>query len=73
MTDFSYYGIWTDGKDIFYSSSAGQFVLDKETSTWVAKTWSGFIPTTGEYIWSDGENTYYSTITSQYILGYIEK
>lgn len=59
--------IWTDGENIYYSDGSKQYVLDKETSTWKVKTWSGYTP---EYarIWTDGKNIYYSQYENQYVL-----
>lgn len=69
----SLYGdcIWTDGENIYYSSSGTgtpQYILDKSTSTWSAKTWSGLTSFNGNYVWTDGENIYYSSYTDQYVL-----
>lgn len=32
--------IWTDGNNVYYSESTNQYILDKETSTWVEKNWN---------------------------------
>lgn len=37
-----------------------QYVLDRETDTWIEKDWNGFEPEDSFMIWSDGFNTYYS-------------
>ena len=50
---------WTDGTNIYYSSGSNQYVLDKTTSTWSAKTWSGIDTFFGYNIWTDGDNIYY--------------
>ena len=68
MTEFDGGRIWTDGENIYYSGSEGQYVLNRETSTWESKTWSGVTSIAGEYIWTDGENIYYSALTAQYKL-----
>lgn len=53
--------IWYDRDNIYYSNRSTQYVFDKETNTWVDKTWSG---TTwylaGSCMWTDGENLYSS-------------
>ncbi len=59
--------LWTDGVDIYYSRGI-QYVLNKETSTWVEKTWGGLYPSHGYYVWTDGENVYCSDDEKQYIL-----
>ena len=58
--------IWTDGSDIYYSDASNQYVLDKSTSTWSAKTWSGLTNFVGMRIWTDGSNIYYSDQSNQY-------
>ena len=60
--------VWTDGDNIYYSLNANQYVFDKSTSTWNAKTWSGLTSFFGNNVWTDGTNIYYSNTTSQYIL-----
>ena len=60
--------IWTDGTNIYYSYASSHYVLDKATSTWEKKTWSGLTSFYGSDIWTDGINTYYSKNTSQYVL-----
>ena len=57
---FSGSRVWTDGTDIYYSSSTDQYVLDKATSTWVAKTWQGLTSFYGSLVWKDGDHIYYS-------------
>ncbi len=68
FTSFSGTNIWTDGKDIYYSSGSNQYVLHKATSTWSAKTWNGLTSFTGNSIWTDGENIYYSSGSVQRVL-----
>lgn len=71
LTNFNGMDIWNDGENIYYSggSESSQYVLDKATSTWSAKTWtSTYKNFQGRYVWSDGENIYYSASTNQYIL-----
>ena len=53
--------IWTDGDNIYYSSSSTQYVLDKATSTWTTKTWNGLTSFDGSRVWTDGDIIYYST------------
>jgi hypothetical protein len=72
-TDFSGDYIWSDGTNIYYSYEIYQKVLDKSTSTWVDKTWSGItysgvINFSAEYVWSDGTHIYYSNSKRQYVL-----
>ena len=68
LTNFYGENIWTDGKNIYYSSSSNQYVLDKSTSTWSTKTWTGLTSFTGNYIWTDGDNIYYSYGSNQHML-----
>ena len=63
-TSFNASYIWTDGDNIYYSVNTKQYVLNKSTSTWETKTWSGLTDFSGEYIWTDGDNIYYSPGTS---------
>ena len=70
--------IWTYKGNIYYSEDSvangtsmsqsihRQYILDKETSTWIEKTWNGYTSFDGMYIWNDEENVYYSNGTSQY-------
>ena len=60
--------IWTDGTDIYYSDGSSQYVLDKSTSTWSAKTWNGSNGFYGTEVWTDGTDIYYSGGSSQYVL-----
>jgi hypothetical protein len=73
FTNVSGYRIWSDGTDIYYSSNTTQKVLDKSTSTWIDKTWSGItykgnVAFDGNNIWSDGAHIYYSYENKQYVL-----
>lgn len=54
--------------NIYSSGYQGQSVLDKETATWVPKTWNGLSSFSAEGIWTDGENIYYSSSSTQYVL-----
>ena len=56
--------IWTDGVNYYYSSGVLQYVLDRETSTWIEKTWYGLdnILLFGDHVWNDGENIYYTNV-----------
>ena len=69
--------IWTDGEDIYhnYYDNSGSvrfdYILDKDTNTFVPKKWNGLpinLPFYGKYIWTDGENIYYSSSSTQYVL-----
>lgn len=62
-----FYGsaIWTDGTDIYYSYGSDQYVLNKATSTWSAKTWNGLSSFSGGLVWTDGTNIYYSPGNSE--------
>ncbi len=63
---------WTDGTDIYYSCSwagtqpySANYVLDKSTSTWIAKSWDG-MAFSGSSIWTDGRYIYLSNGNNQY-------
>jgi len=58
--------IWFDGSNIYYSN--GQYVLDRSTSTWSSKTWSGLSSLNGTCVWTDGKDIYYSNNSTQYVL-----
>ena len=60
--------VWTDGENIYYSLEHDHYQLDKNTMTWVAKTWNGLTYFRGDNIWTDGENIYYSYNSDQYVL-----
>ena len=60
--------VWTDGTDIYYSAGANQYVLDKSTSTWSAKTWTGLTNFNASAVWTDGTDIYYSNSSNQYVL-----
>ena len=60
--------VWTDGENVYYSSGSDQYVLDKTTSTWSQKIWSGMTVFRGDRIWTDGENVYFSEDSTQYVL-----
>lgn len=62
------YNVWTDGEEIYYSSGSNHYVLDKTTSTWSTKTWTGLTSFNGINVWSDGENIYYSYDGTNYVL-----
>ena len=75
FTNINGSGIWTDGANIYYSKGSTQYVLNKDTNTWVEKTWNTtMVGETLEFdgadIWTDGDNIYYSSsyTTSQYVL-----
>lgn len=67
LTEPSTSRIWTDGENIYHSYQAQQYVLDRDTSTWVEKTWN-VENLAGNCIWTDGENIYYTNGTNKYIL-----
>ena len=60
--------VWTDGDNIYYSEGTRHLLLDKATSTWTAKTWSGLTSFIGQNVWTDGENIYNSNGTSVFVL-----
>ncbi len=61
--------IWSDGENLYYSSSSTQYVYNHNTGEWSTKTWSGSLTSfSASYIWSDGTNIYYSTYLKQYVL-----
>ena len=62
--------VWYDGDNIYYSYSySQQYVYDKETNTWVDKTWGGdYYYLYGEYVWTDGENLYSSCMNHTVVL-----
>ena len=68
MSSFDGNMVWTNGDDIYYSSSSTQKVLNKSTSTWSNKTWKGMSSFNGNMVWTDGENIYYSSSGTQYVL-----
>lgn len=52
--------VWTDGDNIYYTSSNSSFIIDTETSTFIPKTWNGsIVPWYGKYMWTDGTNIYH--------------
>lgn len=65
--------IWTDGDNIYYQpdkSPTSGYVLNKNTSTWSSKSWSGNSDSNfkATYIWTDGDSIYYSNSSKQYVL-----
>ncbi len=60
--------VWSVGENVYYSNYGSQYELDKETSTWIKKTWNGLTLFYGNHIWKDGENIYYSEGSTQYVL-----
>ena len=68
MSSFDGNMVWTNGDDIYYSSSSTQKVLNKSTSTWSNKTWKGMSSFNGNMVWTDGENIYYSSSSTQKVL-----
>ena len=69
IQQFDGYNIWSDGYNIYYSDSINkQYVLDKETYTWIEKSWNGDFYPIGKFIWTDGDNIYYSQGATQFFL-----
>lgn len=68
LTSFTGENVWSDGTNVYYSSSSNQYVLNKATSTWSTKTWSGSSSFAGKNIWSDGTNIYLSNDSTQKVL-----
>lgn len=65
LTKFDGDNVWTDGDNIYYSSSTKQYVLDKSTSTWSTKTWAGLSEGIyGDKVWTDGDNIYFNSAFS---------
>lgn len=74
LGDFTGYGmrVWTDGNNVYYSDNGSDYVLNKETSTWEEKTWTGPLTSfNAEYIWNDTDNVYFSDGSQQYVLNKI--
>ena len=59
--------VWTDGETTYFSNQNEQYALNKETLTWVSKSWNKTIKF-GNRVWTDGENIYYSYQGNNYIL-----
>lgn len=57
--------VWTDGDNTYYNDD---YVFNKATSTWSAKTWNGSTGFSGYNIWTDGTNIYYSSGSEHYVL-----
>jgi hypothetical protein len=63
-----------DNNHIYYSEGTRQYELNKDTNTWVEKSWSGLTDFDGWNVWHDKDNegnaiTYYSDgIEKQYYL-----
>lgn len=55
-TIFSGSCVWSNGTNIFYSSTNNQYVLNGDT--WEPKTWNNRPALYGWYIWSDGTHIY---------------
>lgn len=64
---YGYY-MWTVDGNVYFSNGSTQYVLDKSTSTWRAKTWTGLTSFYGSHVWSDGTDVYYSMDSDQYVL-----
>ena len=82
LTNLNGNNIWTDGANIYYSTSVADFdnlagnglpaikyehyILNG--NVWEQKTWNGFTSFLAYNIWTDGANTYYSSGSDQYVL-----
>lgn len=54
--------IWTDGENIYYTSSSSLWVLDEEARKWTyVKELDLYMSDNSRNIWSDGENLYFSS------------
>ena len=51
--------VWTDGENIYNSSSDEHYVLDLESNTWNPITWNGLTSFYAAGIWTDGVEIYY--------------
>ncbi len=62
--------IWTDGENVYYSSSREtQYWLDPNSLIWKKKHWSNLpVDIQSKYIWFSGDVVYYSFGTQQYQL-----
>ena len=63
LTDFYAGNVWTDGTNIYYSSSTNHYILNGDT--WEPKTWNGVTKFSGSDIWThDGESflIYYNSL-----------
>lgn len=62
-------GLWTDGTNIYYSYEGKHYVLNKETSSWSTKSWSGFPSwAKGSSVWTDGTNIYLNESSKDFVL-----
>ena len=68
LTSFGGIDVWTDGDNVYYSNGINQYVLDKSTSTWSAKTWTGLQGISGSDVWTYGDDIYFSYTSTQYVL-----
>ena len=66
LSSFNGSNIWTNGNDIYYSSSSNQYRLNG--NTWETMTWSGLTSFNGSNIWINGNDIYYSSSSNQYRL-----
>ena len=59
LSTFNGMNVWTDGTNTYYINGSTQYVLDKETNTWIAE--SNFDYSLGGCnVWTDGINFYCS-------------
>jgi len=67
VTEFMGNLIWTDGDNIYLSTTNFQGVLNKSTKQWQDKYWQG-LRFNGYNVWTDSENIYLSESLNQYVL-----
>jgi hypothetical protein len=69
FTDISGANIWTDGKNIYFSTESNntgeQYILKGDT--WETKNWNYVTKFDGNRIWTDGKHIYYSP-SAHYVL-----
>ena len=58
LTSFYGYNVWTDGDDLYYSTSGNNYVLNKATSAWSTKTWTGLTSVVGSRVWVYSSSVY---------------
>lgn len=70
LTNFNAQRIWGFARQVFFSSSSTQMVLNPSTSTWVVKNWQGLTSPIGQYVWTDGSRVFCSTGNKTYLLNF---
>ena len=58
--------VWSDNSHIYYSYGTDHYILDKESLTWVKKTWNGNNDFLGNSIWTDGTYFYLTEVSKTY-------